>query len=68
MTRFADKTFRSSEQWVKVTRDNKEKTFCFARGYKNEFQAHDIETLTFKWVANWKEAQDHAERMMAAYA
>lgn len=63
-----EKTIRTENQWVKITRNNKDRTFTFARGYKNEFCAHDIETLSFKWVANWTEAFDRANRMMAIYA
>ena len=63
-----EKTIRTESQWVKITRNNKNRTFTFARGYKNEFSAHDIETLSFKWVANWTEAFDRANRMIAAYA
>ena len=66
--RFTDKTFRSDTQWVKVTRDNTERTFTFARGYKGDFSANEVETLSFKWVANWTEAKERAERSMAAYA
>ena len=64
MTRFTDKTVRSETQWVKITRDNKERSFTFARGDKGSFTAHQIETLTFKWVANWTEATERANRLM----
>lgn len=63
-----EKTIRTESQWVKITRNNKNRTFTFARGYKNQISAHDIETLSFKWVANWTEAFDRANRMIAAYA
>lgn len=63
-----EKTIRTESQWVKITRNNKNCTFTFARGYKNQISAHDIETLSFKWVANWTEAFDRANRMIAAYA
>jgi hypothetical protein len=68
MTRYTDRTIRASGQWIKITRDNKERTFTFARGYENELQAHEIQTLPFKWVANWTEATDKANRTIATYA
>ena len=52
MTRFTERTIRASGQWVKITRDNESRTFTFARGYEGDFKAHEIETLTFKWVAD----------------
>ena len=67
MTRFTDKTISTNSQWVKITRDNKERTFTFARGYAGQYQAHELQTLSFKWVANWTEAIDKANRTMAAY-
>jgi hypothetical protein len=66
MTRFTEKYVRTEGQWVKITRDNKIRSFTFARGYKNEFTAQEIETLPFKWVANWTEALDRASKMIAA--
>lgn len=68
MTRFTEKTIRADGQWVKVTRDNKERTFTFARGYEGNFQANEIETLSFKWVANWSEAIDRATKTISTYA
>jgi len=68
MTRFTDKTIRTSGQWIKITRDNKDRTFTFARGYTGQYQSNEIETLPFKWVANWTEALDRANRTLAAYA
>jgi len=68
MTRFTDRTIRSDSQWVKISRDNKERTFTFARGYKDQHKAHDVGTYSFKWVANWSEAIDKAQRMIATYA
>lgn len=66
MTRFTDKTIRTESQWVKITRDNKRRSFTFARGYKNEFTAQYIETLSFKWISNWTEAIDRASKMVEA--
>jgi len=64
MTRFTEKTIRTNGKWVKITRDNKERTFTFAVGYQGEFTAYQIEgTLSFKWVANWTEATDRAVRL-----
>ena len=68
MTRFTDRTIRASSQWIKITRDNKDRTFTFARGYEGHAQAHEIETLPFKWVANWTEAQEKANRTIATFA
>lgn len=68
MTRFTDKTVRTSGQWIKITRDNKKRTFTFARGYTGEYQANELETLPFKWVANWTEALERANRTLATYA
>ena len=68
MTRFTDKTIRFANQWTKITRDNKNRTFTFARGYQGQFSAHQLETLSFKWVANWSEAVQRANRLMEAYA
>lgn len=64
--RFTEKYVRTDSQWVKITRDNKSRTFTFARGYKGQFTASDIETLSFKWVANWSEAISRANTMVAA--
>ena len=68
MTRFTDRTISSDSQWVKISRDNKERTFTFARGYQGQYQSHDVETYSFKWVANWSEATDKAQKMIATYA
>lgn len=65
--RFTDRTYRSSYgDWVKVTRDNKDRTFTHAFGRRNEIQAERIQTLPFKWISNWKEAEDCANRFLAA--
>lgn len=59
--RFTEKTFRSvAGDWVKVTRDNKLRTFTHAFGYAGEYKAERVETLSFKWVANWSEATERA--------
>jgi len=63
-----EKYVRNETQWLKITRDNKAKTFTFARGYKGSYQAHDIETLSFKWVANWNEAVERAEKQIATFS
>jgi hypothetical protein len=64
MTRFTEKTIRTNGKWVKITRDNKQRTFTFAIGYQGEFTAYQIEgTLSFKWVANWTEATERAMRL-----
>lgn len=68
MTRFTEKTIRTANQWMKVTRDNKERTFTFARGYTGQFTANEIQTLSFKWVANWTEALEKANRTLSTYA
>ena len=68
MTRFTEKTIRALGQWVKITRDNKKRTFTFARGYEGQFKANEVETYSFKWVANWAEAKEKADRSIQAYA
>jgi len=68
MPRFTEKYVRSDNQWVKITRDNVQRTFTFARGYKNEFKAHEISTLSFKWVSNWTEALEKANKTIATFA
>ena len=62
--RFTDRTMRTDSAWVKITRDNKERTFTFAKGYTGEHTATHIETLSFKWVANWSEAITRASGFM----
>ena len=63
-TRYTDRTMRTDSAWVKITRDNKARTFTFAKGYAGQYAAHTIETLSFKWVANWTEAITRASGMM----
>jgi hypothetical protein len=63
-----EKTIRGDSQWVKITRDNKKRTFTFARGWAGEYQAHDIYELPFKWIPNWTEAIDRANRSIATLA
>jgi len=64
MTRFTERTIRTNGKWIKITRDNKQRTFTFAIGYQGEFKAHQIEGVySFKWVANWTEATERAMRM-----
>jgi len=63
-----EKTIRASNQWVKITRDSNVRTFTFARGYSGATTAHDVTTLSFKWVPNWKDAIEHAEQKIATYA
>ena len=65
MKRFTERTVRTESKWVKITRDNKERAFTFAKGYKGEYTAHEIETLSFKWVANWSEATARANIAMS---
>jgi hypothetical protein len=67
-TRFTEKTIRTAGQWCKITRDNQNRTFTFARGYDGQYQAHEIETYSFKWVANWTEATEKANLHMAVFA
>lgn len=67
MTRFTEKTVRTSDQWVKITRDNTKRNFTFARGYKDETKCREIETLSFKWISNWTEAIERANRTMSNY-
>lgn len=65
--RFTEKTIRASHgDWVKITRDNKERTFTHAFGRAGEFTAERVETLPFKWVANWTEAEQRANAYLYA--
>jgi hypothetical protein len=68
MARYTEKTARTSKQWVKITRDNKARTFTFARGYVGEFKSTETEVYSFKWVSNWAEAVEQANRTLATYA
>lgn len=65
MAMITEKTFRTESQWTKVTRNNKDRSFTFARGYKGAFVADDTQTYPFRYVSNWKEAEAHALRGMA---
>ena len=67
MTRFTDKTIRTENCWLKISRDNKKRTFTFALGYTGKYQAHNIETMSFKWIPNWSEALISAHRMINTY-
>lgn len=60
--RFTEKMVRVNQKWVKITRDNAERTFTFAKGFDGQALAYDVVTLPFKWAPNWKEAVWHAER------
>lgn len=65
-TRFTDRTYRSPNgDWVKVTRDNHQRTFTHAFGRRGEVTAHMIETLPFKWCWNWAEAEARANRFLS---
>lgn len=68
MKRYTERTIRTSSQWVKITRDNESRIFTFARGYQGMVKAHDIETFSFKWIANWTEATDKAYRLINNYS
>ena len=67
MTRYTERTIRVSGQWTKITRDNHAHTFTLARGYTNAYQAHHIETWSFKSVPTWGDAIDKATRTMITY-
>lgn len=67
MTRFTEKTIRTAGQWIKISRDNTKRTFTFARGYTGQYTTNEIETLSFKWIANWTEALARANSTLAAY-
>lgn len=68
MNVITEKTVRSASQWIKITRDNKQRKFTFARGQNGKYQAHEIYSLSFKWISNWTEALDRANNTLAAYA
>ena len=63
-----EKTIRNDSQWVKITRDNKKRTFTFARGFKNQIEAHNIETWGFEWVKTWNDAIEKANDKLVIYA
>lgn len=63
-----EKYIRNETQWIKITRDNIAKTFTFARGYKGNYRAHEIQTYSFKWIPNWKEAMEKAEIRLSTFA
>lgn len=62
------KTIRNETQWIKIIRDNQNRTFTFARGYVGENQAHHIDTWGFEWVKTWQEAIEKAEEKMQIYS
>jgi len=68
MTRFTEKTVRSNDQWVKITRDNQARKFTFARGYNHNYSATEIFSYSFKWCANWSDAVDFAQRSIKSYS
>jgi hypothetical protein len=68
MTRFTEKTIRTETQWVKVTRDNKDRTFTFARGYNSNTKATEIQVFPFKYVSTWEDATEKATRMINNYS
>lgn len=63
-----DKTIRNGTQWIKIIRDNQNRTFTFARGYVGESQAHHIDTWGFELVKTWQEAIEKAEEKMQIYS
>jgi len=67
MAQITEKTIRTENVWVKITRDNKNRTFTFARGYVGEPVAHNIETMSFEWLPNWSEALISGNRMVSNY-
>jgi hypothetical protein len=64
MNHFTRRTIRSNGQWVQITRDAKERQFVFASGYEDELRADDIKTYSFKYVSNWNEAIETANRII----
>lgn len=68
MKRFTEKYVRTDSQWIKISRDNKERTFTFAHGHAGVFQAWNVQTLPFKWISNWSEAVDYANRQIETFA
>jgi hypothetical protein len=68
MNRITDITVRSTFQWIKVTRDNSKKKFTFAVGYAGKPQAHEIYSLSFKWIPTWTDALDRANQTLVDYA
>ena len=68
MPRFTEKYIRNNTQWIKIIRDNKQRTFTFARGYAGQFQAHQIDTWGFEWVKTWNDAIEKAKYKMEIYS
>jgi hypothetical protein len=66
ITRYTDRTIRSDNSWVKITRDNKDRIFTFAKGDKGNTTAHHMDSLSFKWCWNWTEATERANRLMSS--
>jgi len=56
MAGYTVRTFHANGQWVKVTRDNINREYCFARGYEGDRFARDVCDAPFKHIKNWAEA------------
>lgn len=64
VSRFTDRTIRTSQKWVKITRDNKVRTFTLALGNAGEYEAYRMHELKFYHVPNWSSAEQLAYRMV----
>lgn len=64
MSNLTFKYVRNESEWIKITRDNDKRKFTFARGYKGKAVAFERDTLSFKWISNWTEALDRANRSL----
>ena len=64
MAAYTVRTFRANGKWVKVTRDNINKTYFFARGYENEKGDVYVGDIQFKHMKNWTEAINCAIKIM----
>jgi hypothetical protein len=59
---YSRRIIRANKQWVQITRDGKDRMFIFAFGDENEFRAYEMTTCEFKYIANWKEALEWANK------
>lgn len=61
---------RGFGQWVRVTRDNKNRTWTHARGHEGCAYSEHKETRKFgaRGFSNWSEAIDFALDMIRTYA
>lgn len=59
---------RTSYQWTKITRDQRNRQFTLARGFNGYLQAHHYQVFTFRYLPTWADAEALALRTMETYA